>query len=65
MACRSEKDLAADEDDEDGHASESHDHDGTFTLYVSVLGAIFSVIVVAQILRGTEMFPVAMDKMPP
>ena len=65
MACESERHAAVDEDDEEGRVSESHDRDGTFTLYVSVLGAIFSVIVVAQILRGTEMSPVAMDKMPP
>ena len=41
------------EDDEEGV-----DIDHSFTLYVSVIGAIFSVIVVANILRDSGMVPV-------
>ncbi len=37
---------------------ESVDIDYSFTLYVSVIGAIFSVIVVAKILRDSGMVPV-------
>ena len=46
------KDVS-DYEDEKGNV----DIDQTFTLYVSVIGAIFSVVVVAQILRASGMSP--------